>query len=311
MNHGPAPDPPQPATRQPPAVEGLATVLRPAISLLANVAVITALLVYFGWRRSSVHAQQLGLSEAVFQITTQDYLLRSVRPVLVLLIGVAVAGALWVLLDRWLVRRLPERRGAAYPGGVREQQLTRALLRLLTWAWIILPGAVYLLGFVWRPLAYVLFPAAIGIGVLLLLYAAHLRGVDAAGDAHAPRRVQVLRASGALVAGVCMFWTATNYAYLEGVQLASAVDQDVRRLPGVVLHSDRPLHLEGPGVSEEQVTGATPEELRYRYGGLRFLDHSGGRYFLVSDGWSRDGGVVMVLPAQDPGVQVQFVRGTG
>lgn len=310
MNRGPARDPPNPFTRQPPAVEGLATVLRPAISLLANVAVITALLVYFGWRRSSVHAQQLGLSETVFGITTQDYLLRSVRPVLVLLIGVAVAGVLWVLLDRWLLRRLPERSDRRH-GGDRGQRLTDWVLRLLTWAWVVLPAAVYLLGFVWRALAYVLFPAAIGVGVLLLLYAAHLRGVDAAGDAHAPRRVQVLRASGALIAGVCMFWTAANYAYLEGVQLARAVDEDVSDLPGVVLHSDRPLHLEGPGVTEQRVTAEAGEEPGYRYGGLRFLDHSGGRYFLVSDGWSRERGVVLVLPAEDPGVQVQFVRGSG
>ncbi|WP_153392637.1 hypothetical protein [Ornithinicoccus halotolerans] len=310
MDRAPGNDPPHPFTRQPPVVEGLATVLRPAISLLANVAVVTALLVYFGWRRSSVHAQQLGLSETVFGITTQDYLLRSVRPVLVLLIGVAVAGVLWVLLDRWLVRRLPQRSGRRH-GGDPARPLTAWVLRLLTWAWLVLPTAVFLLGFVWRAVAYVLFPAAIGVGVLLLLYAAHLRGVDAAGDAHAPRRVQVLRASGALIAGVCMFWTAANYAYLEGVQLARAVDEDVSDLPGVVLHSDRPLHLEGPGVTEQRVGDEAGEEPAYRYGGLRLLDHSGGRYFLVSDGWSREHGVVLVLPTEDPGVQVQFVRGSG
>lgn len=304
-------EPTPPAAQAPAAApnESLAAVLRPVIAFLANVTVISALLVYFGWRRSATQSDLLGVSQAVFGMSTQDYLLRSVRPVLVLLVGVAVAGVLWVLLDRWLAPRV---RGSH--GGVQSDPpgsgLTTWVLRLLGWAWLVLPALVWLMGLRWRPLAFVLFPASIGVGALLLLYAAHLRGVDAGGDEQASRRVQVLRACGALVAGVCVFWTAANYAHLEGVQLARSLDGDVTQLPAVVLHSDRPLHLEGPGVAVEELTGEEGTAL-HRYSGLRLLEFSGGSYFLVSDGWSTAYGVVTVLPRDDPGIRVQFLRGTG
>lgn len=299
----------RPVPRQP--APGGGSVLTPAVSVLANGAVLTGLLVYFGWRRSSIHAQQLGLPEAVFGMTTQDYLLRSVRPVLVLLIGLAVAGVLWVLLDRWLVGRLPTDAGAAPPGSRRSQRLTLWVLRLLSWAWLLLPLTVYLARPLFPAVAYVLFPATIGAGALLLLYTVRLRGLDAEQDAHAPRRRQVMRAAGVLVAGVCTFWTAANYAYVEGVQLARAVHDGVTDLPAVVVHSDRPIGVEGPAAVEEELSTAPDEPPRYRYAGLRFLDHSGGRYFLVTDGWPAEDGVVLVLPADDPGVLVQFVRDPG
>jgi hypothetical protein len=39
------------------------------------------------------------------------------------------------------------------------------------------------------------------------------------------------------------------------------------------------------------------------------MEHTGGNYFLVSDGWSGEHGVVIVLPDDDPGLRMEFVRG--
>src|SRR5690348_6809754 len=56
-------------------------------AVFANVAVITALLVYFGWTRSEVQSKRLGIDESILGMSTRDYLLRSVGPVLVLVLG--------------------------------------------------------------------------------------------------------------------------------------------------------------------------------------------------------------------------------
>ena len=67
------------------------------------------------------------------------------------------------------------------------------------------------------------------------------------------------------------------------------------------------MHLDGPGVVETELTPAEGG-LRYRYTGLRLLEHTGAKYFLVSDGWTPTYGVVFVLPADDPTMRLDFVR---
>lgn len=280
--------------------------LRPLIGLLANVVVLTSLLVFIGWKFAETAATELGLSESVFTMSTQDYVLRSVETVLVLLLGASVLAALWVVLDRWLSPRAAALR-AANP--IDDGALTRWVLRLLALAWLVLPSSVALLGLVGaaRPLAYVLWPVSIGVGALLLLYAAHLGGVDVGADPHAPRRVQVLQATGVVVALVCLFWTGSNYAYTDGAGVAGDIDADpTAALPGVVLSSDQPLHLEGPGVTVEELAG--PNSTLYRYSGLRLLEYARETYFLVSDGWSKELGVVFVVPEDSPTLRIQFLR---
>jgi hypothetical protein len=280
--------------------------LRPLIGLLANVVVITSLLVFIGWKFAETAATQLGLSESVFSMSTQDYVLRSVETVLVLLLGVSVLAALWVLLDRWLSPRAAALRN---DDPTDDAASARWVLRGLALSWLLLPAAVALLGQVGpaRSVAYVLWPVSIGVGALLLLYAAHLGGLDMGADPHVGRRVQVLQATGVVVALVCLFWTGSNYAYTDGAALASAIDDNPRKaLPGVVLSSEEPLHLEGPGVSVEELPGG--ESTRYRYSGLRLLEYARGTYFLISDGWSRELGVVFVVPEDSPTMRIQFLR---
>jgi hypothetical protein len=285
--------------------DALKEALKPVVALLANVTVVTALLVYFGWRRAETHADRLGIDESVLGMTTREYVLRSVGPVLVLLVGVAVCGLAWMALERRLSPRLRHDPEAPVPTPIRLAMIALSL------AWLILPGLVYLLGFVWPPTAFVLFPASIGAGTLLAVYAGRIRqDRRASEDDHSEdgQRRFALAFAGLLVL-VCLFWTASNYAELLGDRLADDFVDEVDSLAGVVVLSEQPLFLDGPGVDVNPLPGPGADgALQYRYEGLRLLEHTGGRYFLVSDGWTPTYGVVFVLDGDDDTIRLDFVR---
>jgi hypothetical protein len=80
--------------------------------------------------------------------------------------------------------------------------------------------------------------------------------------------------------------------------------------PRATAFSATPLGIEAPGVREERLRvgpGAGNDDVRYRTTGLRFLVRSGGRLFLVHDGWTPRRGTVIVLPDNDQ-VRWQFSR---
>lgn len=266
-------------------------VVRLLVGGLANVTIITGLLVYFGWRRIETQAQRLGIDESILGLSTREYVLRSVGPVLALLSAIAVVGLVWAWVDRRLVAWIAGREGRA----------ATVVVGACSFAWAALPLAVGASAGRRPREVYVLFPAAIAAGVLLLLYADRLRTAQRGGTA--PDRDPVRLFVGVLVA-LCLFWTASNYAEVLGASLARRTASDVRSLTGVVVYSRERLHLDAPGTHEQVLPG----EDGYRYGGLRLLDRTGGRYFLVSDGWSPTYGVVVVLADDDHSVRLEFVR---
>jgi hypothetical protein len=284
----------------------LRNALRPVLGFLANATVLTALLVYFGWRRSATQAERLGITESILGMSTRDYLLRSVRPVLVLLVGVSVVGFVWVVLDRWLVPLVRSAAERSESDGRNDRRIVW-VLRTLSVSWIILPTLVWLMGFVWPALAFVLFPVSIGVGVLLMLYVTHLRRLDFVSDDAARRRNLAAQVSGALLVGVCLFWTAANYAHVEGVQLARDIIADTDQLPSVIVYSEGRLHLDGPSVAETKLSNVEGG-IQYRYRGLRLLEHTGDKYFLISDGWTPTYGVLFTLRDDDESVRIDFIR---
>ena len=306
----PAEDPTSPPQLAPAAgptgtSDALKEALKPVVALLANVTVVTALLVYFGWRRAETHADRLGIDESVLGMTTREYVLRSVGPVLVLLVGLAVGGLAWMALERRLTPRLRHDPEAPVPTPIRLAMIALSL------AWFILPGLVYLLGFVWPATAFVLFPASIGAGTLLGVYAGRIRHDRHPNDDDHTEDGQprfALAFVGLLVL-VCLFWTASNSAELLGDRLADDFVDEVDRLAGVVVSSEQPLFLDGPGVDGDPLPGPEADgSLQFRYEGLRLLEHTGGRFFLVSDGWTPTYGVVFVLEADDDTIRLDFVR---
>jgi hypothetical protein len=273
--------------------------LRSIAVVVGNVTVLSALLVYFGWKRSEVQAQGLGIDESLLGMSTQEYILRSVGSVLVLLIVMALFGLLWVLLDRWLSQRLH-----LYGPGDR---VYRWVSRLLPAAIVLLPLAAWLGRGWWPEGAYIGFPLLCGAGLLLLLYAFSLRGALPGAVRLSAGTESVLRVCTAALVAVALFTAATNYATVEALQLVRAFERQVLTLPGVVVHSMEPLNIEAPGVDTTQSAGE--KGYRFRYSGLRLLERVGGQYFLISDEWTRRFGVVVVLKDNEPGVRYEFVRG--
>lgn len=257
-------------------------VLRKVGAVLANVTVITGLLVAFGWKRSETQARALGIESNILGMSTADYMLRSITPVFLLLAVVVLSGLAWL----WLEPRL------------RSALLASRPLRIaLMWAWLQLPLLLVVLGYVWPMTSFYVFPLAVGGGILLSCYVIHLR---AARAWNWPKIRLFAAAAGVL----CLFWAALNYAHVEGQRMAD--DFAVHAAPSVTVYSQERMHITAPGVREEALEGEK-SRYRYRYVGLRLLENTGGKYFLVSDEWTRGSGVVVVL-RDEPVTRLEFSR---
>ena len=116
-----------------------------------------------------------------------------------------------------------------------------------------------------------------------------------------------------LIGGVitlALFWEVASFAGVVGRGKALAIAQAVPSLPRATAFSATPLGIDAPGVTEKRLDvgpGAAEDTPRYRTTGLRFLAVSGGRLFLVHDGWTPRRGTVIVLPDTDQ-VRWQFSR---
>jgi hypothetical protein len=282
--------------------EVLKEALRVLSALIVNVTVLTALLVYFGWARAESHAAELGINESILGMSTQDYVLRSVNSVFVLILSVSVTGLLWLVTE-------PHLRRAVRPTADNGRRWWRVVLfRLLASSWLILPLLVVLLAISERvspPIAYILIPAAIVVGVLLWFWTRSLRSTGLPSTGRASHGMTAVFTW--LLVIICAFWALTFYAEYEGKKLADGFPSDLAKQPAVVVYSTTRLHLNGPGVVEQVLPA--PEGDTYRYTGLRFVEHTGGNYFLVSDGWSKEYGVFFILADDTPSTRLEFVRG--
>ncbi len=273
--------------------------LRQFATIATNVAILTALLVYFGWRRMETQAAVLGVDQSIFGYGTRDYLLRSVGPVLQLLAIVAAAGLMAVYLDRGLRRR------AQRHGGDADWVLRLALL-MMSVSWLLLPLLAVGLGVVMPSAGYVALPLTIAAGVLFLVYASHFRGELKGTYAPPAGWRSAERASVVIALCVTGFWATSNYAEVLGTQLADATIYHVSDLTSVTIYAPQRLAISAPGTHETTIRG-TEQVYHYRYTGLRLLGHTGGRYFLISELWKPRSGVIIVLEDAPP---LRFEFGT-
>jgi hypothetical protein len=256
--------------------------------------IVTALMIYFGWARADAQSKAMGIDVSMFGYSTQDYVLRSISTLYLPLLAVCGIGLGWLALHRKLseIAEDPERRRTLRIAGTSALALgvVVALVALIT-AWRV-PG--------WAPLVA---PLAVAGGTAVAAYGIHVvtmasdptaRGQRAGGSERAMRAV--------LIGGVitlAMFWELSSYAGVVGRGYAERLARTVGNLPRVTVTSPDPLGVQAPGVSEEAVTIAAPTgagTVRYRTTGLRLLVNSGGRVFLLNDGWRPGPGVVVVLP---------------
>jgi hypothetical protein len=255
--------------------------LRWLAAIGSPVALGTALLFYFGFVRARTQASALGFDSSIMDLTPADYVLKSVDalyiPVLVLA-GLALMGN--VVHERLIVpwaNRWSSRATA--------QGLARVLSR--SWVgWLLLGAALLLV----PPVRAYSLPLGITGALLCVLYgralAQRVAGVE---PLSLTRRALIF-----LLIAFVAFWDTERLARSFGEGYAGLVVAQPQRLSAVTLFSAKSLRISAPGVTETPLRGSNLQ-YRYRYDGLRLLQQSGERYFLINKGWDRRTGRVVVL----------------
>jgi hypothetical protein len=258
------------------------------------ITVATALLLYFGWARTDAQAEAMGLDVSVFGYSAQDYILRSVNALYLPLIVLLVAGILWLVADRMLVRLIHRKTDRMADIG---------------W-WVIAVGGIG--GFVcavlllFAPTALALAgPYAAALAVSFALWGVRLLRVSR------PRRERPSVAQRAIentlvftLVTLLLFWGTADFAQALGRRLAQDYATAVPFLPRADVYSAERLAIGAPAVTEERLESA--DGTVYHYAGLRLLVASGGQYFLLHDGWTLADGTVVVLPQIGGGMRFEF-----
>jgi len=287
--------------------------LRGIASVVAPTSLVTALLYYFGWARTSFQARQLGLDDSLLGFSSQDYLLRSLDAMYGPLVVVTLVALGGLALHAFIVTRVVA--GASSPdAGVRAGR--KQVGRRLTAAFLAAGGAALAVGVVGsrvaRPSRAVSMgaPIAITAGIALLAYAAHLnRRLRDPGEVRraTPELKAVALAGSSLVFTLLLlstFWTVSRYAQIKGIDLAVAVERGLPGLPDATVYSQKRLQLAEP-VKEAELAGDDPA-YRYSYTGLKFLFRSERRFFLrPSDPAASD---VNVIIPDSPEIRVELVK---
>lgn len=293
------------------SVRSEVTVLRTVQSLGAVVgptALITALLFYFGWAKAQAFSQYFGLDVSLFGLSTQDYLLQSIRSVFIP-IGVLLIGGLLLLWAHGIVMRYLE---------IKPQ---RRLWRTMAGALALTGAASFVLGLVKNAdrhpsdVELVLTPLSLMLGVALVSYAVLLdrrrnqpqqRAVPVSTGPMTLPALNVILV--AMLVAVGLVWVVANYAEVKGREEGKFVHEQLEFQPGVVVYSAKRLHIAAPGVEEELLDGESA--YAFRYNGLKLLFHSKARYFLLPASWSISNGVTVVL-SDDDSLRLEFVRPPG
>ena len=258
----------------------------------AQTALLTALLFYFGWIRSKATYDYFGVDTSLLEFSTSDFVLRSVNSIFqpLLIIGV---GTLAVTLAQ------DEFSDPAFSKS--HPRLVRTAARIPLVVGLALVAAAYagwVVGLSWHWL-----PFALPIGFALLRFAV-ARPVSAGMTTDdLSVRGGKLRTVLTALALASAFWAVSAFATHTGETRAKGLVQDLQSSPSVLVYSNAPLALSGPGVRQEKLDPSA--SYRWRYDGLRLLVRSGKRYFLLPRGWKRGQSSVYVL-AETSGLRFEL-----
>lgn len=242
------------------------------------IALVTTLMLYFGWVRSEAQAREFGADASVFEMSGQELVLRSVDILFVPVILLMLLALLAMRLDPWL-------RGHA-----------RWIAPPLRYAWVLVPLGLVLRGLTGE-VGDALLPLWVFLGIGGTAYGALLRR-HGTGDDPAPVRFGSVVVV-VLLLTVVLFWQTERWAQLSGRALADELKADIAtELQPVTLFTADRLHTDAGGVTESSIDG-TDAAFNFRYDGLYLLQRSGGKYFLLSDGWSAGEGRLVVVPDTD------------
>ena len=278
---------------------GLKTVLSVVASIGVPVTVVGALMFYFGWARANEQAHYMGLDVSLFDYNAQDYIMRSIDTIFLPLLVMAMIGLVGLGLhqafQQWLEK--PRLRPLLRTGG----RIAIAAGMTVAAGWLV--AALR-----YQPFAGPLVaPLVIAAGTAITWYGLWLARAATPASARRPTPLGLRVVRGALLGGIialALFWELSAYAGVQGRERADRTALSVDWMPRVTALSPAPMGIDAPGVGEERI-GLNPP--LYRITGLRLLVRSGGRMFLVHDGWTPEAGRVIAVPDGD-GVSWQFSR---
>ena len=281
---------------------GLQSTLETLSLVVGPTTLLTALLFYFGWVHTRALYGFFGIDLSTLDFSTEDYLLRSIVPVLPPLI-LTVAFALGVM---WLYSSL-------YRIGVgdRVRTLTRASRSTMAAGFLLtlfgLIGVSKVLDTVcigslcpWQaPFAT---PVAIMLGPVTLGYGVRLRRIvaDKRTDRNEPRwQARAILILLSLMVALGAFGLFGDWAARRGTERAEGIARAMACYNlGAVVYSKQELPLEGNGVTQTTLQGNNAD-YRFRYAGLVLFIRSGNKLFLLPERWSPMNGSVTVLPESD------------
>jgi len=287
-----------------PPTAGLPQLTRILGTIVAPTTLLTSLLFYFGWSHAYWFFDYFGVNSTLLGLTTRDYVQRSLDGLFVPLTVVACAGLLALWGHTMLRARLAE--------GTRPPVL-RILVPVMAIGGLVLAVSGVTSIFVDTRLNRYLAvaPMSLTFGVLLLVYAIHLRDAGTAPDETADRAgrppwAAVAEWAGVFVlVGLSLFWAANDYSAAVGRSRARQFVAKLPTYPSAVVYSERSLSLHATGVRE--VRCQDPEAAyRFRYDGLKLALQSGDQYLFLPEAWSPADGVAIVMPRNDS-LRLEFI----
>jgi hypothetical protein len=267
--------------------------------VLAPPTLVTALAYFMGWALINARASYFGIDPSALGFSTQDYLLRSTDALFAPLGTILVLA----LAAAWAYELTKRELEAAKTDGTR-----RGRLRMIARGAIALGAVLFVLGVIaaFEPLSfspsYLFESASLGVGIALIAYGKYI--FDALGGRSIGHLALALVC---LLVVLSAFWTVWKYANHLGRRQAEDLAANLAERPRVIVYAPRRLQL--PTAVTEQRLEAGDSQYRYRYGGLRLLVRSAGKYFVVPDGWTQSRGTAIVL-VDSPGLRFEFGAGS-
>jgi hypothetical protein len=254
-------------------------------ALIAIVPLVSGLLYFLGSTSADSYYDYFDIDPDMLNLSTTQYVLRGV--------GIALfpIGLLLILLLllAWIHPRV--------------ERLTMAFPMILT-TMSLAGGALFafsLFQFFPRTYSSLSAPLYAAFGVLLIAYAGYLRRSGAVksdkADPWAGRSGWPVRAFAVLailVATYFVFYTGALYANEFGRSRAERMHVLIPLQPAVTVCTSHKLEVLSPAIRTKKISANEA-----CYSGLRLLEWSDGRYFLVPADWSRPNGAVIILSDSD------------
>ena len=268
-------------------LQELPTILKVFGKVVAPATLITALLIFFGWSRTTALFGWFGIDPTSLGFSSTDYLLTSQDGLFVP--GVVIA--LLVLVMTWVLN-LVRRSGRS--SFVRAPWVAPAAAVL---------GAVLATNGVLGIFGRGLLAGSLGVAPLCLVLGVTLLSV--AGHTIHAERLSYSGGAGiaeltalTIVMAMALFWAAGDYSAAVGRERAAELAGSLDERSQVVLYSDKALGITAPGVSTLRCVGESAA-YRYRYSGLVLLLNSNGQYVFLPTGWNRRTGSAIAVPKSD------------